>query len=111
MCDEHPRGILAQVVEHLTFNQVVPGSSPGCLIRSMICKIIMRRELVLSPFMLDWMLCASGACSVSIGAERRCGSAEHETIRVTNVTCFVKDAKRGYMKDRWNRSTMKGLSK
>ena len=25
-------GILAQVVEHLTFNQVVPGSSPGCLI-------------------------------------------------------------------------------
>ena len=32
MCDEHPRGILAQVVEHLTFNQVVPGSSPGCLI-------------------------------------------------------------------------------
>ena len=24
-------GILAQVVEHLTFNQVVPGSSPGCL--------------------------------------------------------------------------------
>ena len=52
MCDEHPRGILAQVVEHLTFNQVVPGSSPGCLIRSMICKIIMRRELRLSPFML-----------------------------------------------------------
>ena len=25
-------GPLAQVVEHLTFNQVVPGSSPGCLI-------------------------------------------------------------------------------
>ena len=24
-------GPLAQVVEHLTFNQVVPGSSPGCL--------------------------------------------------------------------------------
>ena len=26
------RGILAQVVEHLTFNQVVRGSSPRCLI-------------------------------------------------------------------------------
>ena len=25
-------GILAQLVEHLTFNQAVPGSSPGCLI-------------------------------------------------------------------------------
>ena len=25
-------GLLAQVVEHLTFNQVVPGSSPGWLI-------------------------------------------------------------------------------
>ena len=27
-----PDGPLAQVVEHLTFNQVVPGSSPGWLI-------------------------------------------------------------------------------
>ena len=26
-------GLLAQAVEHLTFNQVVPGSSPGWLIR------------------------------------------------------------------------------
>ena len=26
-------GILAQVVEHLTFNQVVRGSSPRCLIK------------------------------------------------------------------------------
>ena len=25
-------GILAQSVEHLTFNQGVPGSNPGCLI-------------------------------------------------------------------------------
>jgi hypothetical protein len=25
-------GILAQLVEHLTFNQGVPGSNPGCLI-------------------------------------------------------------------------------
>ena len=24
-------GVLAQSVEHLTFNQVVPGSNPGCL--------------------------------------------------------------------------------
>ena len=28
-------GILAQSVEHLTFNQVVPGSNPGCLIEGM----------------------------------------------------------------------------
>ena len=26
-------GILAQSVEHLTFNQGVPGSNPGCLIK------------------------------------------------------------------------------
>ena len=30
-CNEND-GILAQLVEHLTFNQAVPGSSPGCLI-------------------------------------------------------------------------------
>ena len=26
-------GPLAQAVEHLTFNQVVPGSNPGCFMR------------------------------------------------------------------------------
>ena len=31
-------GILAQVVEHLTFNQVVRGSSPRCLSNDMVCK-------------------------------------------------------------------------
>ena len=34
-------GPLAQVVEHLTFNQVVPGSSPGWLI---IILLLQRRE-------------------------------------------------------------------
>ena len=29
-------GILAQVVEHLTFNQVVRGSNPRCLIRNYV---------------------------------------------------------------------------
>ena len=36
-------GILAQVVEHLTFNQVVPGSSPGCLMEE---KKIMMGDLL-----------------------------------------------------------------
>ena len=31
-------GPLAQVVEHLTFNQVVRGSSPRCLSNDMVCK-------------------------------------------------------------------------
>ena len=39
-------GILAQVVEHLTFNQVVPGSSPGCLMEEK--KIMMGDLLFLS---------------------------------------------------------------
>ena len=30
-CVKNANGILAQLVEHLTFNQVVPGSNPGCL--------------------------------------------------------------------------------
>lgn len=30
--DKKTVGILAQSVEHLTFNQGVPGSNPGCLI-------------------------------------------------------------------------------
>ena len=34
---------LAQVVEHLTFNQVVPGSSPGCLMEE---KKIMMGDLL-----------------------------------------------------------------
>ena len=36
-------GPLAQVVEHLTFNQVVPGSSPGCLMEE---KKIMMGDLL-----------------------------------------------------------------
>ena len=36
-------GILAQLVEHLTFNQVVPGSSPGCLMEE---KKIMMGDLL-----------------------------------------------------------------
>ena len=36
-------GVLAQSVEHLTFNQVVPGSSPGCLMEE---KKIMMGDLL-----------------------------------------------------------------
>ena len=40
-------GILAQVVEHLTFNQVVPGSSPGCLISVKRLKVLIYKALSL----------------------------------------------------------------
>lgn len=36
-------GSLAQVVEHLTFNQVVPGSNPGTLIDAQIAQLVEQR--------------------------------------------------------------------
>ena len=36
----HNCGILAQLVEHMTFNHGVPGSSPGCLIFLLVIILI-----------------------------------------------------------------------
>ena len=36
-------GVLAQSVEHLTFNQVVPGSNPGTLIDAQIAQLVEQR--------------------------------------------------------------------
>ena len=47
-------GPLAQVVEHLTFNQVVPGSSPGWLIIG--CSSEPRKTEVK---LIEWLLFAS----------------------------------------------------
>ena len=43
-------GILAQVVEHLTFNQVVGGSNPPCLI--ILGFMAISRNLTINPFLL-----------------------------------------------------------
>ena len=38
-----PYGRVAQSVEHLTFNQVVPGSNPGTLIDAQIAQLVEQR--------------------------------------------------------------------
>ncbi len=48
-------GILAQVVEHLTFNQVVRGSSPRCLINS--SRVISMNLLVTRFFVFEEVKC------------------------------------------------------
>ena len=48
-------GALAQVVEHLTFNQVVRGSSPRCLINS--SRVISMNLLVTRFFVFEEVKC------------------------------------------------------
>ena len=90
-------GILAQVVEHLTFNQVVRGSNPRCLIRKRKPSLVRVVVFFFYWYIVNWtpdnvvgrVLDVRGSCFVKPHGIRCKCSYDTLHIWASNLRCHV----------------------